>query len=273
MTDCLNCDSPGKEKPAKPAESSELQPEIMKRAFTLPVVSDTYTTLARLSSPLHPYLERTVTTLDSGYTSIKSSVEEKMPEAVSTRLATAKEQAKGVVGYVDASLCNGLDQLVDKVPVLKEATPTLYAKSKTTMARYASLASTYLASFTLAQLALRISHSGLQAAGTLLKLCPGDTWQGMATALGTLRDNMDSVRMEGAQKFGTEKVKALQDVPLMDAIAEVLCLRYWASLLGGGGVTLEPGVLHVAADETDKEKTRNGSFNDKLKDAGLKKVD
>jgi len=232
------------------------QPEIVKRAFTLPVVSDTYDTLYRLSSPLQPYMEKTVESLspivDSGYCTLKTRMEENLPESVSNGLASAKEQASSAIGSLDYKLCNGLDQLVDKVPALKDSTPELYATTKTAAAKYANLASTYLASFTVSQLMLKISESGLEAADGLLKMCPWDKWQPVVKGLNNLRKGLDEIRQEGAKINGTEKVKAIEEATLMAAVTDILGLHYIVSLFGG---TAPGSGLDVATDQPDNKKT------------------
>jgi len=211
------------------------QPEIVKLALTLPVVSDTCQGLAKLSQPLQPYIHSTVTKLspivDSGLASIKTNVGEKLPNSLTTKIATAKEQAYGAAGLVDSTLCTGLDTLVEKVPVLKESTSSLYSTSKATITRYCQDASAYLASFTLAQLALRIGDSSLETFGNLVQVCTG--FDNLATnSLAEVRKGVKWVRQEGAIKNGSEKMKVLQEAPLMEAIAHAFNLKYLMSLVG-----------------------------------------
>jgi hypothetical protein len=84
---------------ATPAESTVafVQPKIVSKAFTLPLVTDAYNKVAELSRPLQTYVDTTVASispiLDSGYTTIKSAgVEEKIPTAVYAKLTEAKGQ-------------------------------------------------------------------------------------------------------------------------------------------------------------------------------------
>jgi len=221
------------------------QPEIVKLALTLPVVSDTCQGLSKLTQPLQPYIHSTVTKLspivDSGLASIKTNVGEKLPNSVTTKIATAKEQAYGAAGLMDSTLCTGLDTLVEKVPVLKESTSSLYSTSKDTITRYCQDASAYLASFTLAQLALRIGDSSLETFGNLVQVCTG--FDNLATnSLAEVRKGVKWVRQEGAIKNGSEKMKILQEAPLMEAIAHAFNLKYLMSLIG-------------ASKEDEKEST------------------
>ena len=75
------------------------------------------------------------------------------------------------MGKVDTSQGgHGLYTLVSKVPALKETMPALYATTKDALVSYATLITTYMASFTLAQLVLKASDLGLEKADGLLKL-------------------------------------------------------------------------------------------------------
>ena len=88
---------------------------------------------------------------------------------------------------LDATLCSGVDTLVEKVPALKQATPILYNSTRCiscdsceltkclsfpreSVGSYATLVATYLASFTMAQVFLKAADLGLETTDGLLKL-------------------------------------------------------------------------------------------------------
>ena len=88
---------------------------------------------------------------------------------------------------LDATLCSGVDTLVEKVPALKQATPILYnstrciscdsceltkclSSPRESVGSYATLVATYLASFTMAQVFLKAADLGLETTDGLLKL-------------------------------------------------------------------------------------------------------
>merc|ERR1711970_1615845 len=98
-----------------------------------------------------------------------TGIESMAPEVIQTGYSSAKGQVVAAAASVDASLCSGVDSLVDKVPVLKQATPALYKSTKEGVTSYATLAATYIASFTLAQLLLKASDVGLETADSFLK--------------------------------------------------------------------------------------------------------
>jgi hypothetical protein len=76
-----------------------VQPKIVSKAFTPPLVTDAYNKVASLSSPLQTYVNTTVASLSpilaSGYTTVKAAgVEEKIPTVVHTKLKEAKDQVR-----------------------------------------------------------------------------------------------------------------------------------------------------------------------------------
>ena len=88
---------------------------------------------------------------------------------------------------LDATLCSGVDTLVEKVPALKQATPILFNSTRfisceccelirfflsprESVSSYATLVATYVASFTIAQVFLKAADLGLETTDGLLKL-------------------------------------------------------------------------------------------------------
>ena len=134
-------------------EGSEfVKPKVVEKVFNLPLVTDTYDSLAKFSSPLHPYMEKAGSiaspVVDRAFT-FKAGIESMTPEMIQTGYNSAKGQVcslflllfttndgnvslqvVAVAASVDASLCSGVDSLVDKVPALKQATPALYNSTK-----------------------------------------------------------------------------------------------------------------------------------------------
>merc|ERR1712029_210125 len=106
---------------------------VVDKASSLPVVNTVLTEVSVLSSPVIPYVDRTVATLKPWLDVAKIKVEEnvvpRLPEgtseAVKSRLETTMSTLTEAVEKVDSYACGGVDQLVEKMPVLKEETPTL----------------------------------------------------------------------------------------------------------------------------------------------------
>merc|ERR1712096_505148 len=133
--------------------------KVVKAAFELPLVTSAYTEIATIASPLTPYVENTMTTItpmvEVGINTIKTTMEESviphLPEGMTDTLQT---NVTAAVDKVDIFALGGLDQLVDNVPALKDATPELIETTKVTVTGYFNAATDYLASFSLAQVAL-----------------------------------------------------------------------------------------------------------------------
>merc|ERR1719369_746612 len=150
-----------------------VKPKVVEKVFDLPVVSDTYDSLVKLSSPLSPYVEKigTVTSpVVEQALDLRAGIEGQLPEIIQTGYTTALNKAVTAAASLDATLCSGVDTLVEKVPALKQSTPMLYNSTRESVGSYATLAATYVASFTIAQVFLKAADLGLETTDGLLKL-------------------------------------------------------------------------------------------------------
>merc|ERR1711864_10379 len=73
------------------------------------------------------------------------------------------------VGNLDNLACNGMDQLTEKVPTLKEATPMFVESTNTSFVNCLTLVAEYLASFPVGQLALKVTDLELDTVDVVLK--------------------------------------------------------------------------------------------------------
>ena len=118
--------------------------KVVTKAFELPLVTSAYTEIATLASPLTPIVENTMTTItpivEVGINTIKTTMEESvlphlpegMTETLQSNMTAAVEHVTAAVDKVDILACGGLEQLTDKVPALKDATPELIETTKVT---------------------------------------------------------------------------------------------------------------------------------------------
>ena len=103
------------------------------KAMELPLVNSAYTEVTRIASPITPYVESTLTKVtpmvEAGYQTIKTQVEEKVvphiPSNISKNMSATLESVTAAVEKADSYACSGIDQLTEKLPQLKEATPQL----------------------------------------------------------------------------------------------------------------------------------------------------
>merc|ERR1711942_580196 len=210
------------------AEGSEfVKPKVVEKVFDLPLVTDTYDSLAKLSTPLHPYMEKAGSiaspVVNSAFT-FKAGSESLTPEMIQTGYNSAKGQVVAAAASVDASLCSGVDSLVEKIPVLKQATPALYNSAKESVGSFVNLAATYVASFTLAHVFLKASDVGLETADGMLKWTSNEKVEPIMMGLRRVRSDVCTVRKEGVVRNGTEKAKVLEESSLTWAVVEMFGL-------------------------------------------------
>merc|ERR1712203_111536 len=212
---------------AEAAAQEFVMPKVIEKVLKLPVVNDTYDSLVKLSSPLNPYVEK-IGTLASPVVDqaldFTASIEGKVPDVVQTSYTSALNKAATMAASLDATLCSGVDNLVEKVPALKQATPTLYNSTRESVGRYASLVATYMASFTIAQVFLKAVDLGLETTDGLLKLTANQKVDPILTGLRKVRSEATSLRKEGIVLNGTSKAKILEEATLIGAIIEIFGL-------------------------------------------------
>merc|ERR1711934_145255 len=201
-----------------------VKPKVVEKIFTLPVVTDAYDSLANLSTPLHSYMEKAGSFASPVAVNLMAGIESMAPEVVQTGYSSAKGQVVAAAASVDASLCSGVDGLVDKVPVLKQTWAALYKSTKEGVTSYATLAATYIASFTLAQLFLKASDVGLETADSLLKWTSNEKVEPIMMGLRRVRSDVSTVRKEGVIQNGTAKAKMLEEASLLWAVVEIVGL-------------------------------------------------
>ena len=117
----------------------------VNKALELPLVNSAYSEVTRIASPISPYVETTLTKVspmvEAGYQTIKSQVEEKLvphipsniSESVSKNMSSTLESVSAAVEKADSYACSGIDQLTEKVPQLKDATPKLLKETKVSL--------------------------------------------------------------------------------------------------------------------------------------------
>jgi len=213
-----------------------VKPKVVEKVFDLPVVSDTYDSFVKLSSPLSPYVEKigtmTSPVVDQAL-NLKAGIEGKLPEVVQTGYSTALNKAVTVAASLDATLCSGVDTLVEKVPALKQSTPVFYNSTRESVGSYATRVATYLASFTIAQVFLKAADLGLETTDGLLKLTANEKVDPILMGLRRVRQEATSLRKEGVVLNGTTKAKTLEEATLIGAMLEIFGLGSFFNLQGG----------------------------------------
>merc|ERR1712105_479934 len=188
------------------------------------LVNDSYDSLARLSTPLQPYMKKAGLFALPVSCNFLAGIERMTPEVIQTGYNSAKGQVVAAAASVDASLCSGVDSLVEKIPVLKQATPALYNSAKESVGSFVTLATTYVASFTLAHVFLKASDVCLETADSLLKWTSNEKVEPIMMGLRRVRSDLSTVRKEGVIRNGTEKAKEMEEASLLWAVLEIVGL-------------------------------------------------
>jgi len=257
-------------------EAAPTRLHLVDKALQLPVVSDA-AKLAGQHLPLHhvqtiketlqPYGDSLV----SNVTSLKTKAEQAVPQCCTkvlccaatvaiadkvgaakdftlTKLDTAAGQVNSAVGSLDTIACDGLDQLTKKIPALKKETPELYESTKDSAIGYLDSAKEYLASFTVAQLALTLTEQTLFVATEAIKyagLENKDVVKPVVLNFEAIRRSARAIRRAGAKEVEPVPAKTIGEASLVGAVAEILGANYFLSYVG-----LKVVPVHLLKNET-----------------------
>merc|ERR1711990_673758 len=131
---------------------------------------------------------------------------------------TTMETVTAAVEKADSYACSGIEQLTEKLPQLKDATPKLLKETKENVSSYITAATDYTASFSLAQVALKVVDAGLTAVeGILNKVGHGEESL-VVSGVRKLHNTANTIRLSGLKKAGTEKAKKIEEGTILEAI-------------------------------------------------------
>merc|ERR1712059_17446 len=158
---------------------------------------------------------------------------------------SAVDQFSAAVTSLDSLACGGLDQLTERVPVLRGPTPEVMETTKEVAASYIGLLTEYIASFTLARVALKVGETGLSMVDSTLKMTGLE--EKMPISIDNVRREARALRRAGVRRAVAEfsTAKTIGEVSLLGAVAEIMGVNFFLSALG---LTLVPS-NNCAADE------------------------
>ena len=136
------------------------------------------------------------------------------------------------VEKVDSLACGGVDQLVEKLPALKDATPEFIKNTKETATTYFNDATSFIASFSLAHVALKIVDTGLEVVEQVIMMVGGSEEGLVTSGIKMIHTTANTIRIEGNKKAGTEKAKKIEEASIVGALVEVSGLSHLLGLLG-----------------------------------------
>jgi len=244
-------------------DMASVKSKTVVKAFDLPVVSDTFNSLVKFTSPLSPVVEKIGSMASPAVDKVlglKAGIEAKVPDAVSTGFNSALAQVTSAAVSLDAKLSSGIDNLVEKMPALKQTTPALFDSTRESVKSYATFAATYLASFTLAHVFLKATDLSLETTDGLLKWSANEKVDPVLVGLRRLRSDAEHLRKQGVGLNGTEKAKVLEEATLVGALVEIFGLASFFSKAGNVDEALASEVDDDAIDVANltPTKTRSG---------------
>jgi len=203
--------------------------KVVDKAMELPFLNSAYTEVTRIASPITPYVESTLSKVtpmvEASYQTIKTQVEEKVvphiPDnitaSVSTHMTATLESVTAAVEKVDNFACSGIDQLTEKVPQLKDATPKLIEETKGTVSTYVTTATDYTASFSIAQIALKFVDAGLDVVENICSKVGASEESLVVSNMKKLHTTANTIRISGVKKAGTETAKKVEEGSILEA--------------------------------------------------------
>jgi len=204
--------------------------KVVNKAMELPLVNSAYSEVTRIASPITPYVETTLTKVspmvEAGYQTIKSQVEEKVvphipaniSETVSKSMSVTLETVTAAVEKADCYACCGIDQLTEKVPQLKDATPKLLEETKDNVSSYITAATDYTASFSLAHFGLKLVDAGLTALEGILTKVGSDQDSLLVSGVRKVHSTANTIRLSALKKAGTEKAQKIEEASILEAV-------------------------------------------------------
>jgi len=259
--------------------------KVVDKAMSLPLVSSAYTEVTRVTSP---YMESTMTRVSPVVEmvspmvdSVKTRVEEQlMPhiptnisETVQTVQTKAVDQVIAAVEKVDGYACSGIDQLTEKVPQLKDATPKLIEETKSSVTSFVTGWSEYFASFSMALVTLKVVDATLIKVETILKAAEYDTAKTVSSYVKTINDTANTLRIGAVKRAGTPLAKKIEDSTISESLMEVSGLQRVMERLGlvGGevpeitkDVTEDVEATEVIKDVTEDSKVKEETAQEKV---------
>jgi len=245
------------EVPVENAKIAANQYKIVNKVFELPIINDVYSEAQKLSSyiPMESTMSQLSPMVENVTTTIKTSAEENLlpripgdlAETIQKNVNVVLEQVNSMVGNLDNLACNGMDQLTEKVPTLKEATPMFVESTKTSFVNCLTLVAEYLASFPVGQLALKVTDLELDTVDVVLKDVLGNSEKNIiVSGVETIKKEATKIRKAGVKMAGSEKAQIIEEASLLGALAEVSGINFLLSLLGIKMVAHEDEVEEVS---------------------------
>merc|ERR1712137_34075 len=222
--------------------------KVMDKAMSLPLVSSAYSEVTRVTSPymestynkVSPVVETTMGMVSPMVDNVKTKVEEqviphiptKITETVQTVQNYAIDNVTAAVEKVDHFACGGIDQLTEKVPQLKDATPKLIEETKSSVTTFVTGWTDYFASFSLSQVALKVVDSSLDLVDGALNKIGSEETGTVRSGVRMVHSTANTIRLDAVKKAGSEKAKKIEEASIIGALLQVSGLQDLLAMFG-----------------------------------------
>jgi len=222
--------------------------KVVDKAMSLPLVSSAYSEVTRVTSPymestynkVSPVVETTMGMVSPMVDNVKTKVEEqviphiptKITETVQTVQNYAIDNVTAAVEKVDHFACGGIDQLTEKVPQLKDATPKLIEETKSSVTTFVTGWTDYFASFSLSQVALKVVDSSLDLVDGALNKIGSEETGTVRSGVRMVHSTANTIRLDAVKKAGSEKAKKIEEASIIGALLEVSGLQDLLAMFG-----------------------------------------
>merc|ERR1712168_896491 len=229
----------------------------LNKAIKFPVVSDTVKkatdVVTQISENAHvetarQYLQDGIKTLSEteAFTNIQGKVKE-LNENPRVQEVITNINLKDKVERLDTLAADGIESLASAVPSLRAPTPQLVETAKDTANSYLYLATEYFASFSVAQISLRVAERTLSLAEGTTDMLKADSDDGLMASTSTkikqVRRAIRAVKRAGEHKSILEKDPVAR-TGIVGSIASLLHVNTILSYLG----------LRLEAKQEDSEE-------------------
>jgi len=224
--------------PREAVSSRLVSLKVVDKAMELPIVNDAVNQVTKFSETLSPVVETAKQGVDKiapYMETIKSKAAENSNESINATLVSSKEKVVSVLSDLDEKACIGFESLVSKVPALKQSTPDLVESIKECSSSYVCMATEYVASFGIVQIALKIGDKGLQLAEDAIDMAgvgKSMVMEPVKRGIHKIRRDARVIRRAGAKLAHPKPARTIGEASLLGAMAELFCVNFFLSVMG-----------------------------------------
>jgi len=248
----------------------------VEKVMELPVVSDTLTELDKVKNAVSDYagVKKTKQMVEDGIKifadnnlvkdGMKVLGNEKVQKTVSNVCDRVYPHVYHAVEHLDEMAYGGLNSLTTAVPALNNPTTELVETTKETAKNYFSLASEYLASFTVSRLGLKVADKSLDKVEKSVKFFTPDNGEGLVcrtyAKIRETRRMLRALRRAGERRNYIEMDK-LARAGFVGRLASFFSVNLMLHMFGLELTAFRPKIHHKDQDDSAAEQ-KNDQGND-----------